>query len=204
MSLGTKKDKSPEPQLKKSTKSVTAPNDLGPKPKGVTSAYIYFNTDYCRKLRENDKESKQSDLMSLAGQKWVTMSEKDKAPWEALKQKDVKRHEKQMAEREKKGYFTLDDGSKSTDAANAKLFKEKKSKKTADESDEDDRVCKPKAARSAYTYFTTEYTAKLRAENKDENAKQTDFMKMAGAKWNTMTESDKKPYEAMRAADVIR
>ena len=56
------------------------------------------------------------------------MSEKDKEPYEAMKQRDLKRREKQLAEREKKGFFLLEDGSKSTDAANANHFKEKKEK----------------------------------------------------------------------------
>ena len=41
-----------------------------------------------------------------------------------------------MAEREKRGYFKLEDGSKSTDEKNAHLFKEKKKKAKADDSDD--------------------------------------------------------------------
>ena len=71
---------------------------------------------------------------------------------------------KQNAEREKKGYFTLDDGSKSTDPENAKLFKPAKNsksktaaKKTDDDSDEEEK-CKPKRPISSYLFFSTEYS----------------------------------------------
>ena len=43
-----------------------------------------------------------------------------------------------MAEREKKGFFLLEDKSKSTDPQNAKLFKPKKAKQGADEEEEAD------------------------------------------------------------------
>ncbi len=187
LSLGKKTDKSVEPPAKSGAKADTknakkAPvaavvKDLGPKPKGVTSAYIFFNTEYCKKLRETDKDSKQSALMALAGLKWNSMSEKEKEPYEAMKLKDQKRREKQQAEREKKGFFILEDGSKSTDPANAKLFKEKKQKdaknatESEDSEDEEQRVCKPKPAQSAYFFFSNDYIAKLREKSTDEDMK---------------------------------
>ena len=199
LSLGKKTDKSVEPPAKSGAKADTknakkAPvaavvKDLGPKPKGVTSAYIFFNTEYCKKLRETDKDSKQSALMALAGLKWNSMSEKEKEPYEAMKLKDQKRREKQQAEREKKGFFILEDGSKSTDPANAKLFKEKKQKdaknatESEDSEDEEQRVCKPKPAQSAYFFFSNDYIAKLREKSTDEDMKQTEYMRLAGAKW---------------------
>ena len=51
------------------------------------------------------------------------MSEKEKAPFEKMAQDDKVRYEKQVAEREKKGYFLMSDKTKSTDPENAKLFK---------------------------------------------------------------------------------
>jgi hypothetical protein len=213
LSLGKKTDKSVEHPAKADNKSAkkapAAVKDLGPMPKGVPSAYIFFNTEYVKKLRETDKETKQSALMSLAGQKWNTMSEKDKEPYEAMKQKDLKRREKQLAEREKKGFFLLEDGSKSTDAANAKLFKEKKEKKSknateSEDEEEEQLVCKPKPAQSAYFYFSNEYIAKLREKSTDGDVKQTDYMKMAGTKWSTMTDEQKKPYEVLNEADKVR
>lgn len=127
--------------------------------------------------------------MALAGQKWNSMSDKEKEPYEAMKLKDQKRRDKQLAEREKKGFFFLEDGSKSTDPANAKLFKEKKQKdaknatESEDSEDEEQRVCKPKPAQSAYFFFSNDYIPKLREKSTDEEMKQTEYMRLAGAKW---------------------
>ena len=64
---------------------------------------------------------------------------------------DKIRHENQMVEREKKGYFLLPDKSKSTDEKNAALFKVKKSKDDSD--DEESKVNKPKRPNGSYNFF---------------------------------------------------
>ena len=61
------------------------------------------------------------------------MSDGEKAVYEKMADADKVRHEKQVAEREKKGFFLLEDKSKSTDPQNAKLFKPKKAKHRAHE-----------------------------------------------------------------------
>lgn len=66
------------------------------------------------------------------------MTDDDKTPYSRMCDKDKERYERQMSEREKMGYFLLDDKSKSTDEANAKLFKEKKKRATDVESDPED------------------------------------------------------------------
>jgi len=43
------------------------------------------------------------------------MSERERAPFEKMAEDDKVRYEKQSAERERKGYFTMPDKSKSTD-----------------------------------------------------------------------------------------
>ena len=64
------------------------------------------------------------------------MTDDQKAPYEKMAETDKVRFEKQMAEREKKGYFILDDKSKSTDPQNAKLFKPKKVKESQSDEEE--------------------------------------------------------------------
>ena len=105
------------------------------------------------------------DCNKLAGPKWSSMGEKERAPYEKMHDTDVARVAKQNAEREKKGYFILDDGSKSTDEKNAKLFKQSKAdkstrtagKKSDDDSDEEVK-CLPKRPTSAYLFFNSEYS----------------------------------------------
>lgn len=83
---------------------------------------------------KNEKESgsglTMTECSKLSGPKWESMGQKEKAPYEKLHDQDVARVAKQTADREKKGYFTLDDGSKSTDPKNAKLFKPSKTSKS--------------------------------------------------------------------------
>lgn len=62
----------------------------------------------------------------MAGQKWGTMTDGEKAKYIKMGEKDKLRYQAQLDEREKKGFFMLGDGTKSTDPANAKLFKVKK------------------------------------------------------------------------------
>lgn len=136
------------------------------------------------------------------------MGEKEKAPYEKLHEKDVTKVAKQAAEREKKGYFTLDDGSKSTDPTNAKLFKPakiSKSSKTAaaKKTDDDEEKCKPNRPQSAYLYFSTEYSKKLREKHPEEKSL-TFFGPLVKQKWDSMTDEDKKTYNALNAADKVR
>ena len=68
------------------------------------------------------------------------MTEKQKSPYEKKAQKDKEREDKQARELHKLGYYTLEDGTKSTDPENAKLLKVKKkllrSKSSASSKDE--------------------------------------------------------------------
>jgi hypothetical protein len=132
-----------------------ASKDKGPSPKKASSAYMFFNTEYAGKVRKENPGLSMGDAFKQAGAKWGTMSEKEKAPFEKMASEDKIRHEKQLAEREKKGYFTLADKTKSTDPENAKLFKKKKSK--GGESEDEDECLKPKRAMSAYIFFSNGY-----------------------------------------------
>jgi len=58
------------------------------------------------------------------------MSEKEKLPYDKLNEQDKVRHQKQKDEKDKKGYFMLDDGSKSTDAKNVPKKRKSKVNKT--------------------------------------------------------------------------
>ena len=64
--------------------------------------------------------------MSQAAKTWTEMTDKQKQPYNKLSEDDRVRHDKQVEEKKKKGYFLLEDNSKSTDPGNAKLFKKRK------------------------------------------------------------------------------
>lgn len=118
------------------------------------------------------------------------MSDKEKEKFVKLAQADKVRHDNQMAEREKKGYFVLDDKSKSTDPKNATLFKVKKSKDDSD--DEESKVNKPKRPNGAYNFFNSEFVMSARKSNPE--LKTTEAFKQAGQKWASMSEKEKEKY----------
>ena len=123
----------------------------GPLPKRAMLAYTLFNTEFVQGARKSNPDLKTTEAFKQAGQKWATMSDKEKEKFVKLAEADKVRHEQQMAEREKKGYFLLADKSKSTDPKNASLFKVKKSKDDYD--DEESKVNKPKRPNGAYNFF---------------------------------------------------
>lgn len=69
-----KKSPSPKPAKvakasKKEEEKKIAPADEI-KPKRATSAYLYYNTEMTKKLREKDKDLAQKDAMKQAGEIW--------------------------------------------------------------------------------------------------------------------------------------
>ena len=146
----------------------TAPasgKDLGPTPKKAKGAYNYFNAEFVKRERDANPDLATTEAFKLAGKRWGEMSDKEKAPYEKMAEEDKKRFERQMTEREKKGYFLLDDKSKSTDPANSKMFKEKK--KRMIEEDSKPEILQPKRALSAYMFFSIEYGKTVREKNTD-------------------------------------
>lgn len=143
-----------EASAKKETK------DNGPTPHKGLSAYNVFNSEFVKEYREAHPETKVTEIFGLCAQKWKGMDDKARKPYLSKAEADKSRFEKQCAEREKKGFFTLDDKSKSTDPKNAKLFKQKKSK--VEDSDSGPEDLRPKRAISGYMFFNMEFGAKLR------------------------------------------
>ena len=137
-----KADKESKKQIEKEEKkrsvSKSKETDLkdnpAHKPKKFMSAYTHFNTKYTAENRAKEKAGElkleyNESHFGLAGKKWKTMTDKEKEPYEKLAREDKERHQRQEEELKKKGYFTLEDGTKSTAAQNSHLWKEKRPKK---------------------------------------------------------------------------
>lgn len=171
-------------------------------PKKAKNAYSCFADEFMKKEHDPEELKDAGGLFKMAGAAWAKMSEKEKAPYEKLKEKDATRYANQLAEREKKGYFKLEDGTKSTDPDNAKLFKVKKSKKAADSDSEEEHDPKPKRAAGAYNFFMTEKTAELQ-KSKPEMS----FGERAGEisnMWKEMSDKDKAKYDKMAEPEKKR
>ena len=102
---------------------------------------------------------------------------------------DIERQKSQLEELGKKGYFTLADGTKSTE-------QEIDPKKRFGPD-----VLLPKRAASAYLGYAQEAIKKIRAA---EGCSQTEAMKKAGAAWKELSAKEKKKYEAEHDKDQKR
>ena len=168
-------------------------------PKRAGSAFLFFNTEFVLAERKKNPACTTTEAFKMAGQKWAQMSDTDKAPYVQMSEKDKLRFDRQLSERDKKGYFLLEDKSKSTDPANAKLFKKKKA---ASDTEEEAKELKPKRAISAYIYFATEFSEKTRKARPD--LKMTQISVLAGTKWSEMSDVEKKPYIEKNEQDKAR
>ena len=129
------------------------------------------------------------------------MSEKEKAPFDKQAADDKVRFEKQTKELETKGWFKMEDGTKSTDPANAHLAKKEKTKSMKDDEPE---PLQPKRAMSAYMYFNVECSSEIRAKNPGVVMPMGEVSKAVSDKWGSMTDAQKQPYEDRSAADKKR
>jgi hypothetical protein len=116
---------------KDGVKSTDLPIDVKKKwgkdiitPKPARSAYLYFTGENVNKIKEKNG-CKHTEAMALCGKEWKTFTDKETQPYEAKNQKDIIRHDKEMAHLVEHGFFINGDGVKSTDIEK-KIKKEKK------------------------------------------------------------------------------
>ena len=91
------------------------------KPPRPTSAYFYFQTQNFQLLKAEEPTLSVTEGAKRNGAAWKAMDAKAKAKYIALHEEDVTRFEKQTAELESKGYFTMKDGTKSTEQVQKKF-----------------------------------------------------------------------------------
>jgi len=175
-----------------------------PKPKKGNTAYTYFNTEKGKEFRAAGSGK---ETFTLVGAAWGKCTEEDKVPYQKLEAADKKRHDHQVEELKKHGYYKLEDGSKSTDPQNAALFKIKKKKVVKKSGGDDDSLTEeeieskvvPKRPSSAWVYFNTQKSKELRDAGKGKEA-----FTLSGQAWANMGEKEKAPYEKMALEDKQR
>ena len=95
-------------------------------PKRTKSAYFIFSNENMKSVMDKEKP-KVTEATQKLSQMWKVLPEKKMKIYEQKNQADKKRYEKQLADLMKKGYFTMDDGTKSSEHT-AKPIKTKASK----------------------------------------------------------------------------
>lgn len=126
----------------------------GIKPKKAMNAYSFFNTPNMKKIKNENPDMKQSDIMKQSGAEWQMLSEEEKAKFDDMVEEDKKRYAAQISEIQKRGYFMMDDNVKSCDVK-PKVKRSKKSpakevqkKKPTDRAKSAGKKDKKKAAES--------------------------------------------------------
>ena len=127
------------------------------------------------------------DAFTKAGELWSAATDKDKKPFEDDLNAKIKLRETQIAELKKKGWFTMPDGSKSTD------HKQYQKDLTGDHP-------KPKRANSAWTFFIGDSNKKFR----DAGVPHTEVFTKTSEAWNAMSEEEKAPFMKKSEEDKIR
>lgn len=173
---------------KKSNKESDKKEEFVLKPKKPTSAWIYFNTKTVAQLKV-EKNLDQKEAFAKSAEIWKTLSEEDKKPYTDKSKADEERYKAQLKELGEKGYFTTEDGKKSTD-----LHVDPKKKYGQD-------CVVPKKPLSAYLFYTTENVNKIK---ETDNCTHPDAMKKCGALWNALSADDKRKYEQLHEDDVKR
>ena len=112
----------------KSTESakVKAPKDLGPLPKAAPSAYTIFFSENNTRVKNEHAGCKQAEVMGLVGKEWAALDAEAKKEYEKKAEIQKKLTEARLEERKKNGFFTFEDGTKSTDPKNKDKVKKEK------------------------------------------------------------------------------
>ena len=82
-------------------------------PKRVCTPYTYWIKVNAKECMEKNKIP-MTQASSMLSKQWNEMSEKQKQPYVDMSIQDQTRHQKQVDDLEKLGYFTLEDGTKSS------------------------------------------------------------------------------------------
>ncbi len=109
-------------------------------PKNVISDYKAFEKLYKTEIREKMPESERTmvEINKKAKEAFENITKKQKEAVDKYIEEDKKRYEKERNQFNEKGYYTLADGTKSTDAEPKKSKKAKSDSDTEEKSKEKD------------------------------------------------------------------
>ena len=85
------------------------------KPKKASNPYILFLKENQARVKEQHNCGAASETAKILGEQWKAMSDEQKKPYLEMQAAEQKRFQDQSQEMKEKGYFTLPDGSKSSD-----------------------------------------------------------------------------------------
>ncbi|KAH9599213.1 High mobility group box domain [Trypanosoma melophagium] len=158
----------------KKTKKEKKPDDY---PKAALTAYILFGNDHRDKVKAENPEMKNTEIIQRLGKMWAESSDAVKSKYKDMAEEDKKRFERELSEYKKGG---------------GEVYKRGGGKaKTKDEN-------APKRSMSAYFFFTSDF----RKKNPDLSV--TETAKAASVAWKALSEEMRKPFEDMAQKDKER
>jgi hypothetical protein len=170
---------------KKKTKDENAP-------KGAKSSYMYFCEAMRSDLKEREPELTFGEVGKKLGNMWKELDEDAKAPWTEKAAQDKERYNNAMAD-----YVPpkREEGDDSDDEETSKPSK-KKAKKAKKDPNE------PKRPMASYFIWMGENRESFKNENPD--ATIGELGKIMGAKWKTLSEEEKAPYNEKAAENKAK
>ncbi len=121
-----------------------------------------------KKIKEENPDVKQTEVMALVQEKWKSLDEEAKGPYVLLAAADGQRKARQEEELKKNKYFTMEDGTLSNTAENIKKFgvkKPAKANKTVQSSSDEEEAPQRKSLKTLKKKITN---------NKEKEKEQTD------------------------------
>jgi len=96
-------------------------------PKRPGNAYTIYIRQMNPELKKQNPNKSATEIFKMCGEKWKSMSEKQKEKYEAMYQKDLQKYEDLVRDYEEKGYYVKDGSKSSTRARSAKKSKRENS-----------------------------------------------------------------------------
>lgn len=165
------------------------PTKLGPK-KPSTSYFLYM-ADVREKAKAENPEASTTQLSIMLGQRWRELPAEEKKVYEQRAAKDKERYKKEDA-------IWRRDHPEEVAQVEAEKAGKRKDKKKRGQREEG----APKRALTAYIFFTNKHREETKKANPE--ASITDLSKLMGAKWKSLTDAEKEPYQKMAEKDKVR
>jgi len=167
----------------KKTKKKKDPNA----PKKAMTAYMAYQQAVRAQVKADNPEMKFGDLSRKVAADWKALTEKQKEKYTEISDKDKERYKKAMK------HYVPPSSSSSDSDSDAKKPKKKKAKRDPNA---------PKKAKNAFLFYVEANRADVAASNP--NAKQAELLKILGAKWKSLSDDEKKPYNKKVEEDKAR
>eukprot|EP00744_Colponema_vietnamica_P000996 GILI01001710.1.p1 GENE.GILI01001710.1~~GILI01001710.1.p1 ORF type:complete len:268 (+),score=92.14 GILI01001710.1:138-941(+) len=165
--------------------SYTGPLKVPPKqkfkdpdrPKRGLSAYMVFAKEIRPFVVAENPDLTTPDIMKQIGLRWANLTEEEKEPYKIRSAEDKLRFKREQAEYDRQQFM------------NAPKRKKR-----------DPQM--PKRALTAYMFFNKDMRDRIKEQHSE--ASVMDIMKEVGARWASLTDEEKRPYEDLAAADKER